>query len=115
MIEAGSCRGVCVKRRGVSQNGAVGTRPTWTRNSLERESGARTSQTPYNARTCSTGHRGLLRPRGVDHWSYSVPARGMRMVVDERDHAIVAFDQRCAALNPITAIVIRDRTEFADG
>ena len=68
----------------------------------------------HTARTCSTCYRGLRRPRGVDHWSYSVPARGMRMVVDERDHAIVAFDQRRAAFNPITAVVICNRTEFAD-
>src|SRR5512133_3413752 len=38
----------------------------------------------------------------------------MRVIVDQRDHAIVAFDQRRAALNPITAVVISDSAEFAD-
>src|SRR5215469_14146991 len=75
---------------------------------------ARTSQTPYNARTCSTDHQGLLRPRGVDRWSYCASARGMRVIVDQRNHAILAFDQRRAAFNPITAVVIRNRAEFAD-
>src|SRR5215469_17408892 len=75
---------------------------------------ARTSQTPYNARTCSTGHQGLLRSRGVDRWSYCASARGMRMIVDQRNHSILAFDQRCAAFNPITAVVIRNRAEFTD-
>src|SRR5215471_14353525 len=36
------------------------------------------------------------------------------MVIHQSDHAIVAFDQRRAAFNPVTAIVIRDRAEFAD-
>src|SRR4029077_2108757 len=68
----------------------------------------------HTARTCSTGHRGLLRPHGVDRWSYCTFARGMRAIVDQRNHSIVAFDQRRAAFNPITAVVIRNRAEFAD-
>src|SRR5262245_10862172 len=38
----------------------------------------------------------------------------MRVVVDQRDHAIIAFDQGRAALNPVTTVVISDSAEFAD-
>src|SRR6516165_8091509 len=36
------------------------------------------------------------------------------MVIDQRDHAIVAFDQSRAALHPVTTVVISDSAEFAD-
>ena len=36
------------------------------------------------------------------------------MVIDQRDHAIVALDQSRAALDPVTAVVICDLAEFAD-
>jgi len=39
----------------------------------------------------------------------------MRVIVDQGNHTIVTFDQRRAAFNPITAVVIRNRAEFADG
>src|SRR5215468_6195057 len=36
------------------------------------------------------------------------------MVIHQSDHAIVALHQCSAALNPVTAVVIGDRAEFAD-
>ena len=36
------------------------------------------------------------------------------MVINQRDHAIVSFDQRRAAFHPVTAVVISDSAEFAD-
>src|SRR5215471_5775800 len=36
------------------------------------------------------------------------------MVTDQRDHAIVAFDQGRAALHPVTTVVIRNSAELAD-
>ena len=38
----------------------------------------------------------------------------MRMVIDQRDHAVIAFDQSRAALHPVTTVVISDSAEFAD-
>ena len=56
----------------------------------------------------------LLRLGRVNPWSYCAPARGVRVIVDQRDHTIVAFDQGRAALDPVTTIVISDSAEFAD-
>src|SRR5262245_34287592 len=52
---------------------------------------ARTSQTlcKFN---CSNRHRSLFRPRRVNAGSHCAPALGMRVIVDQRNHAIVAFD-----------------------
>ena len=36
------------------------------------------------------------------------------MVIDQRDHPIVAFDQGRAAFHPVTTVVISDSVEFAD-
>src|SRR5215467_12734693 len=114
MIEAGSCRAFVSNAEALHRMEPWGHVRHGRARSLERESGARTSQTPYNARNCSTSHQGLLRPRGVDLWCYCASVRGMRVIVDQRNHAILAFDQRRAAFNPITAVVIRNRAEFAD-
>jgi hypothetical protein len=35
------------------------------------------------------------------------------VIVDQRNHSIVAFNQCSAALDPVTAIVIRDGPEFS--
>src|ERR1700745_202327 len=37
------------------------------------------------------------------------------MVINQRDHSIVAFDQCCATLDPVATIVISDLAEFANG
>src|SRR5262249_14986114 len=39
-----------------------------------------------------TSHQGLLRPCGVDRWSYCMSTRHMQLIVDQRDRAIVLFN-----------------------
>src|SRR5215470_3100810 len=39
----------------------------------------------------------------------------MRVIINHRDRAIIAFDQGRAALHPVTTVVISDSAEFAHG
>src|SRR5215475_11948875 len=39
----------------------------------------------------------------------------MRVIINHRDRAIIAFDQGRATLNPVTTVVISDSAEFAHG
>jgi hypothetical protein len=58
---------------------------------LELESG-RERVKRRTMRTCSTAHQGLLRPLRVDCWSYRAALRGRRVIVNQRNHAIILLD-----------------------